>query len=166
MQSTPVTVKHISVRSSRSFEATVAAFEAQLGTFDPQGAKLPATASAEELAQVRERLESMAGRGGLMQFGDTREHGTLLPLVGQPAGKANQYTVGQPLIAVEMTRYNLAAALYAPWRVLIFEDGHGATRIEYDLPSSVFGQFHDERMRKSYLELERKLAALVTAASR
>ncbi len=164
MQTTPITIQHVSIQSSRGFEATVAAFEAQLGAFDPEGAKVSPTALPAELAQVRGRLETMAGKSGLMQFNDTRKHGALLPLVGQLAGKANQYTIGQPLIAVEMTQYNLAAALYAPWRVLIFEDEHGVTRIEYDLPSSVFGQFNDERMRKSYLELEQKIVALVTAA--
>ncbi len=106
----------------------------------------------------------MAGTSGFMQFDSTRKHGMLLPLVGLPAAKANQYTIGNPLLAVEMTRYNLAAGLYAPLRVLIFEDEHGVTRIEYDLPSSQLLQFHDERIMKTGLELDRKLAALVQAA--
>ena len=101
-----------------------------------------------------------------MQFDSTRKHGMLLPLVGHPAGKANQYSIGHALLAVEMTRHNLAVGLYAPLRVLIFVDEHGITRTEYDLPSSLVGQFRDERITKVGLELDQKLAALVTAVSR
>ena len=113
-----------------------------------------------------QKIVAMAGKSGFMQFDTTRKHGTLLPLVGQPEAKANQYTIGHPLLAVEMTRYNLAAGLYAPLRVLIFEDAHGITRMEYDLPSSLFGQFHDERITKIGLELDQKLLALALAASK
>jgi hypothetical protein len=45
-----------------------------------------------------------------------------------------------------MTRYQLGAANYAPLRVVVFETDAGGTRIEYDLPSSLFGQFGDERV--------------------
>jgi hypothetical protein len=161
MQSTTFQVQHISVISSRSFEATIAAFEAQLGTYDPAGAKFPDAASVRELAQARERIAAMAGKSGFMRFDSIRTHGLLLPLVGQPAGKANQYTIGNPLIAVEMTQYNLAAGLYAPLRVLIFQDAQGMTRIDYDLPSSLFSQFHDERITAIGKTLDEKMESLV-----
>jgi hypothetical protein len=161
LQSTSFQVQHISVASSRSFEATVAAFEAQLGRYDPAGAKFPQGASAEELAQARDRIAAMAGKSGFMRFESIRTHGLLLPLVGQPAGKANQYTIGNPLIAVEMTQHNLAAGLYAPLRVLIYRDAKGITRIDYDLPSSLFSQFQDESITAIGRTLDEKMEALV-----
>lgn len=57
-----------------------------------------------------------------------------------------QYLLGNPLFAVEMTRYAIGAALYAPLRVLIYETEEGQTCVEYDLPSSLFGQFGDEHV--------------------
>jgi uncharacterized protein (DUF302 family) len=76
-----------------------------------------------------------------------------------------QYLVGNPLFAVEMTRYDLAAGLYAPLRVLIYE-AEGATRLEYDRPSSLFGQFGDERIDRMAATLDQKLADLAAAAAR
>jgi Domain of unknown function DUF302 len=79
--------------------------------------------------------------------------------------KAVQYLVGNPLFAVEMTRHAIGAALYAPLRVLIYQDEPG-TCIEYDLPSSLFGQFKDERVDRVALSLDGKLADLVAKATR
>lgn len=42
-----------------------------------------------------------------------------------------------------MTRHRLAAALYEPLRVVLFEDEDGRAVVEYDKPSSLFGQFED-----------------------
>lgn len=39
-----------------------------------------------------------------------------------------------------MTRHQLPAALYAPLRVVLFEDEHGWGIFEYDRPSSFFSQ--------------------------
>ena len=87
----------------------------------------------------------MAGPSGFMLF-STSDHGTLLRIVGQQR-KAVQYVLGNPLFAVEMTRHAIGAALYAPLRVLIYEADDGKTCIEYDKPSSLFGQFGDRLHR-------------------
>jgi uncharacterized protein (DUF302 family) len=47
-----------------------------------------------------------------------------------------QYEIGNPLTASKMTRHQLPAALYAPLRVVLFEDEHGRGIFEYDRPSS------------------------------
>jgi uncharacterized protein (DUF302 family) len=144
----------------RPFDAFRAAFEGQLGQFhssayeafehgDPQAA--------------RARLEAMAGPSGFMLF-RTSDHGAVLRLIGQPR-KAMQYLLGNPLIAVEMTRHAIGAALYAPLRVLLYEDGGGKTCVEYDLPSSLFGQFGSEDVDRVAESLDRKLEALIAAAS-
>jgi hypothetical protein len=65
----------------------------------------------------------------------------------------------------KMTRHQLPAALYAPLRVVLFEDEQGRGVFEYDKPSSFFGQYGDERVteegRHSDADLE---AALHNAA--
>jgi hypothetical protein len=94
----------------------------------------------------------------------TRDHGMLLGIYGSPR-HAVQYEIGNPLTASTMTRYKLAAANYAPLRAVVFEIDGGGTRIEYDLPSSLFGQFGDERVTEVGRGLDIALKrALCTAA--
>ena len=65
-----------------------------------------------------------------------------------------------------MTQHDIQAGLYAPLRVLIYENEEGKTRVEYDRPSSLFGQFNDDRIAPVASMLDRKLEALVAAAIR
>lgn len=77
-----------------------------------------------------------------MIFGH-QEHGKLLNIKGKPR-KAIQYLIGNPLTAVEMTQYDVRAALYAPLRIIVYEGEDGVVYAEYDLPSNLFGQFGNE----------------------
>lgn len=104
----------------------------------------------------------MAGESGFMLFGTT-DHGALLSIFGDTQ-KAIQYVFGNPLIAIEMTRHNLGAGLYAPLRVLTYERAQGTTCLEYDPPSSLLGQFNDDRIALVASLLDRKLGELVRAA--
>ncbi|MDR3404680.1 MAG: DUF302 domain-containing protein [Chthoniobacter sp.] len=160
----PVTIQHVSVASRRDFSTTVHEFEQQLGTFDPKAVQALGE-PAPPVEAIRSKLEAMAGPSGFMRFGNIQTLGHLLPLVGRPAGKANQYLVGNPLFAVQMTQYNPAAGLYAPLRVLIYEDASGITRLEYDLPSSLFGQWDDPRITQVALMLDQKLEKLAKSAA-
>jgi hypothetical protein len=46
---------------------------------------------------------------------------------------------------------------------LIYGNEEGKTCVEYDKPSSLFGQFNDERVASVASMLDRKLEALVAA---
>jgi uncharacterized protein (DUF302 family) len=97
-----------------------------------------------------------------MLFG-TQNHGALLRLAGQNR-EAVQYVVGNPLIALQMTQHDVRAGLYAPLRVLIYENAEGKACVEYDRPSSLFGQFGDDRITPTAAMLDKKLEALVASA--
>ncbi|HKD19709.1 MAG TPA: DUF302 domain-containing protein [Thermoanaerobaculia bacterium] len=103
----------------------------------------------------------MAGTSGFMLFG-TIDHGELLTLFGEPS-KAILYVVGHPLFAMQMTRRNLGAGLYAPLRVLISEDGR-QTVMEYDTSASLFGQFGDADVSAVAAMIDQKTEALVAAS--
>ena len=45
-----------------------------------------------------------------------------------------------------MTRLQLSAALYAPIRVVLYENDAGHGVFEYDQPSTTFGEVGDERV--------------------
>ena len=155
-------VVHVRMTSDRPFAEVQAAFERRLGKFEPDVYK--AFAEGGDLEKARSRIETMAGPSGFMLF-STSNHGTLLRIVGHQR-KAVQYVVGNPLFAVEMTRHAIGAALYAPLRVLIYEADDGKTCIEYDRPSSLFGQFGDERVGRMAAALDQKLEDLAATATR
>ncbi|HEX4080383.1 MAG TPA: DUF302 domain-containing protein [Rhizomicrobium sp.] len=94
----------------------------------------------------------------------TRDHGALTAVNGLTA-RAIQYEIGNPLTAERMTRHVLAAALYAPLRVVLYEDERGQAVLEYDLPSSFFGQFGDDRVTSVGLELDEELEATLLVAA-
>ena len=72
------------------------------------------------------------------------DHGAALNMVGARRN-AKQYLIGNPLTAIQMSQHDIRAALYAPLRVLVYEQKAGQTIVEYDQPSSLFGQFGGKR---------------------
>jgi uncharacterized protein (DUF302 family) len=154
-------VVHVRMTSDKPFTDVQTAFERRVGRFEPD--VYTALEEGGDPAAVRARLEAMAGSSGFMLF-STSDHGGLLRLVGQKR-KAVQYVIGNPLFAVEMTRHALGASLYAPLRVLLYEADDGKTRIEYDRPSSLFGQFGDEQVDRMAATLDQKLQDLAATAA-
>ena len=160
MSGNHMTVDHVHRTTDKPFGDVTTAFEQQLGRFEPGVYQALATGGDAEGA--RAKIEAMAGPSGFMLFA-THNHGALLRLAGQQR-KAIQYVVGNPLFALQMTRHDIRASLYAPLRVLIYEDEQGKTCVEYDRPSSLFGQFGNDRIAPTAAMLDRKLEALVSAS--
>ena len=157
-----VTIEHVHVETEKPFGEVAAALEARMGKFDP--IVLEELGRGADPESVRARLEGMAGPSGFMLFG-TQNHGALLRLARQER-KAVQYVVGNPLFAFQMTQHDIRASLYAPLRVLLYENGEGKTCVEYDRPSSLFGQFGKANVTEVAAMLERKLEQLVAEAIR
>jgi len=162
MSESEVQVRHVRVATGRPFEEVAKGIERQLGRFDPEVYKSLAPGGDPEAA--RARIEAMAGPSGFMLF-NTSDHGALLRLAGQKR-KAVQYVLGNPLFALQMTRHDVRAALYAPLRVLLYEDEQGKACVEYDRPSSLFGQFGNAEVTAVAAMLDRKLEELVAEAIR
>src|SRR6266436_589393 len=137
-----VMVEHIHLETAKPFGEIAAALEARMGKFDPAVYEQLKKGADPEV--VRARLEKMAGPSGFMLF-RTSDHGALLRLASQKR-KALQYLLGNPLIAIEMTRHDVRAGLYAPLRVLVYENDEGKTCVEYDRPTSLFGQFGNAKV--------------------
>jgi uncharacterized protein (DUF302 family) len=160
MNTTRISVDHVRLATEKPFDEVTSAFERQLGRFEP--GVYQTLAAGGDAEGARAKIEAMAGPSGFMLFG-TQDHGSLLRLAGQRR-KAVQYVVGNPLFALQMTQHDIRAGLYAPLRVLIYEDEQGKTCVEYDRPSSPLGQFGDDRIAPTAAMLDRKLEALVSAA--
>ncbi len=160
MNDSRFTVDHVQRTTDKSFEDVTQAFERQLGRFDPDVYK--SLAAGGDAEGTKAKIEALAGPSGFMLFA-THNHGALLRLAGQKRN-AIQYIVGNPLFAFQMTQHDIRASLYAPLRVLLYENEEGTTCVEYDKPSSLFGQFGNDRITPAATMLDRKLEALVAAA--
>jgi uncharacterized protein (DUF302 family) len=160
MNVTRITVDHIQVVADKPFDQVLRSLEQQMGQFNPE--VLKSLAAGEDTEKVRAKIEAMVGPSGFMLF-TTSDHGALLRLAGQKK-KAIQYLVGNPLIAMQMTQHDIRASLYAPLRVLLYENKQGKTCVEYDRPSSLFGQFGNAKVTDVATGLDRKLEQLVARA--
>jgi uncharacterized protein (DUF302 family) len=160
MNVTRIKVDHVRVVAGKPFDQVTKAFEQELGQFNPEVTRL--LAEGEDAEKVRAKIETMVGPSGFMLF-RTSDHGELLRLAGQKK-KAIQYLVGNPLFAMQMTQHDIRASLYAPLRVLIYENEEGKVGVEYDKPSSLFGQFGNAKVTDVATMLDRKLEQLVAKA--
>ncbi len=159
MNDSRILVDHVRLTTDKPFEEVTKAFEAPVGKFDAD-VRREATGSGDT-EEAKAKIAAMTGPSGFMLFG-TNDHGALLRLAGQKR-KAIQYVVGNPLFALQMTQRDIRASLYAPLRVLIYENEEGKTCVEYDRPSSLFGQFGNAEITAVAVVLDRKLEALVAA---
>lgn len=159
---TTISITHVKCSPNVRFEEFTANFEHQCGVHDVR-AYQNLLAVPEKLAAAEKAIGEQAGSSGFMIFA-MYDHGALLNIRNAPR-KAKQYVVGNPLIAARMTEHDIRAALYAPLRVLVYEDDDSQLNVEYDLPSTVFGQFHDAKVDEVAKELDGKLANLVQASS-
>ena len=153
-----IEVEHIKIASTKSFAEAKAALERLVPEIDPAIGVLLREGD-------RERALKALEAGPVLARFLSRDHGSLLQIAGRPR-KAVQYDIGNPLTASRMTRHQLPAALYAPLRVLLYENETGRSIFEYDRPSSLFGQFDDERVTAVARELDTSLErVLISAAS-
>ena len=151
-------VEHIKIESSKLFSEVKAALDELVPPLDPT---IPEALRQGDIARANEALQ----RGPELAIFGARDHGGLLRVAGL-ARKAVQYDIGNPLTATRMTQHQLPASLYAPLRVLLYENEIGRAVFEYDRPSSLFGQFGDERVTAVARELDASLErALVKAIS-
>jgi hypothetical protein len=71
------------------------------------------------------------------------------------------YMVGNNVIAETMYRHDPGVMLYAPIRTAIYTDGDGRTFLSFDQPSTRFGSFDDEDIRRVGRLLDGKFASLL-----
>jgi uncharacterized protein (DUF302 family) len=152
-----IPVEHIKIETTKPIPEVKAALEQLAPPLDPT---IPEALRQGDIARAKEALQ----RGPELAIFSARDHGGLLRVAGL-ARTAAQYEIGNPLTATRMTRHHLPAALYAPLRVVLYENQDGRAAFEYDRPSSLFGQFEDERVTAVARELDAKLESLLIKAA-
>jgi len=129
-----IVVEHIRIESAKSFADVRAALERSVPRLDPGLVKALDDGDVERANREKE-----------LSIFQVRDHGAVLRIAGK-ARNALQYDIGNPVTASLMVRHQLAAALYPPIRVVLYESDAGHGVFEYDRPSTTFGQFGDEQV--------------------
>lgn len=156
IDTTSLPVQHIRIATPRPFDDVKAALESRLGRLSDD---IRALLRQDRLEEVREALTKAAGENGLA-IHYIGPHGDWLALQGQRR-RATAYLIGNVLYAVQMTSVKLAAGLYAPLRVVLYENDNGGSTFEYDLPSSQFGQFGEPEIDRIAAILDERLRTLL-----
>ena len=130
-QTTQITIEHIVVASDRSYEQVIEALEAQLGPRadweNSARAWITPKTSWEQAVQI---VEQQLGPSGFTILSKI-EPGALLRLSGKPT-RATQYAIGNPLLAIQMIEHAPEAALYAPLRLVVYENRAGQAVVAYE----------------------------------
>ena len=152
-----IAVEHIRISSGRPFAAVRRKLERMVPKLD--------TGIADALRSGdQKRAKDYEESGPKLSIFGERDHGALLQIAGSRRNSL-QYDIGNPLTASKITRHQLGAALYAPLRVVLFEDEEGRGIFEYDKPSSYFGQYGDERVTEVGRYLDSTLEAVLHDAA-
>jgi uncharacterized protein (DUF302 family) len=154
-----VAVEHIRIDSARSYEEVLASLE-NLPRFDDQ---IRVLLHEGETARVRAELEKLQGDAGLTLF-SVAAHGDWLQILDCPR-KAIQFVIGNVLISTQMTQHEPAAGLYAPLRIMLYENEAGNATLEYDRPSTLFGQYGDGRVTAVAQALDQKINDVLIQAA-
>jgi uncharacterized protein (DUF302 family) len=152
----PVFITHRQILLQSRYEEFTAKLESTLHFLNPEYA----SGVLSNPKKVEQYLQSLEGSAGLIIF-NIENHGALLNISSKPR-KAKQYVIGNPLIAIQMTVQDIRAALYAPLRMIVYENEHEKVFAEYDLPSSLFGQFGNDKILQVARGLDAKLFQVIS----
>lgn len=159
VSSASMQVEHITMSSPKGYAAVQKNLEARLGKLGPEIRQLAAENKADEL---RAAVAKAAGKDGLV-WHYTGTHGAWLIMKGGVQKPVMEYFIGNILSAVEMTSVHYGAGLYAPLRIVLYENAAGGSTVEYDLPSSQLKQYRSAQIDAVGLTLDERLAKLVTS---
>ena len=149
--------------SDRSFEQIVSAIEAATGTVENEvfDRELQEATTPDDFER---RMRSHESKSGFMRF-HTIDHGAWLAALGS-SGKTKMYTIGNPLIARTMIKYDLGVGLNVPVRIAVYEDATtGKACVAYTLPSSLMSALDNQQVSEAAKGLDAKLVALAEAVS-
>ncbi len=161
-QVTERTIEHVVVTSGRSFDQVKAALEAQLSTWGNADELVRQFTQANATwDQIKHAIEERLGTSGFTVFSKV-EQGQLLALAGKSL-RVCQYALGNPLLAIEMIEHCPEVALYAPFRITVYEAG-ATTKIAYDRFTSLLKPYEHPKISLIAQRVEQKLEQLITNA--
>jgi hypothetical protein len=156
---TQMVVEHITVSSPRPYADVKRDLEGRLGRLDE---KIRGLLRDNNVEGLRAAVAQTAGKDGLI-IHYVGVHGDWLIMKGK-RDNVVEYFIGNVLSAVEMTSVNFGSGLYAPLRIVLYENSRGGSTIEYDRPSTQLSQYHSAEIDDMGRSLDERLAKLCASA--
>lgn len=161
---TNFTVEHVVIPSRRSYDEVIGAVEGRIGLYGnweviPHQLRAM-NASWEQVADITGPLIGTSGFTAFVKM----EQGVLLSLIGKPK-RITQYVLGNHMIGVMMIEEQPEVGLYAPPKLLVYEDYSGQTFIAYDRIASFVKQYQNEQVSTIALLVDQKMEELAKAAT-
>ena len=153
------TIEHIEVASNRSYDQVTESLQERLGAFGESDRLRAELRLGTSWAQIETVIAGMMGSSGLAIFHKV-EHGELLSVAGK-ARRVSQYSIGNPLLAIRMVQHEPAIALYAPFRLAVYENDEGKCVVAYDRFTSALTRYEHPEITSTAKVVEQKLEALV-----
>lgn len=120
-------------------------------------------ASAKSFEAVVESLKALVAKNGMMVMAEVNQ-GQMLSMTGMSL-KATLFLVGNPTVGKQIFEQDHGAGLYIPLRVFVYSDAAGKTFIAYDKPSSLLGQFKNDKVKMVAEMLDKNIGGLATMAA-
>ena len=164
MPTIEVSVRRVSVVSSRPFEEIVRRLTATIGRPD-MNTFHKALAAATTIAELEDVVRRAIGSSDLMEFVRFDAGEVLRKERGAQGPKILRLVIGNPLIMKEMAKTVPDAASYAPITVLVDERVDGV-HLSYDSMASLIAPYGSQAALLVARDLDTKIEDLLEAAAR
>jgi uncharacterized protein (DUF302 family) len=158
-----VEIERFSVKSSKSFEAVMAALKAAVGHPD-MGEFVAATGKAGTFAELEIVVQRGLGRTGLMLFMEFDLGAILRRESGLDTPKMVRLMLGNPLIMKEMAKQVADAGSYAPVTILVDERPDGV-HLSYDKMATLLAPYGSADALAIARDLDQKIEDLLREAA-
>jgi uncharacterized protein (DUF302 family) len=158
-----VEIDRLSVTSSKSFEAVLAAFKAAIGRPDMvEFAR--AIKNAQSFAELERTVRESIGNTELMMFMEFDQGAILRKETGLDKPKIVRFLIGNPLIMKEMVKHVPGAASYAPVTILVDERPDGV-HLTYDKMASFLATYRNAEALAVARDLDSKIETLLRSSA-
>jgi len=123
--------------------------------------RVPSSVSFERTV---DNLRKLVSKNGMMVMGEVN-HGKIMSMTGMQI-KATSFLIGSPMVGKKLFGEDVGAAVAAPFRVTVFEDGDGQTFITYFRPSDLLASFDSRSIPMVAGDLDQKLQMLTGMAGK
>ncbi len=124
---------------------------------------LVTVASSKSFEQVSDAVKSLVTKNGMMVMVQV-DQGKMLSMTGLSL-KATVFLVGNPTVGKQLFEQSHAVGLYVPLRIAVYTDTDGKTYVQYDKPSTLLGQFKNDKIGMIAQMLDEKIGGLATMAA-
>ena len=150
-------VNRLVIDTDATFDDLRQRYESLVPTID--FAELTEVIEAGDLSRVRQYTAEHAPHSFVNFW--TFDPTPMMQLAGHHT-RVVTYMMGNNIIVQRMLQHDAGVMLYAPMRTAIYEDATGSTHLSIDQPSTRYGSFGDSRITAVGLELDAKLATLLS----